>query len=181
MDGSAKPAGLIETEMATWANYISEFISAYKAQGIDLWGNTVQNEPEYAAPWEACVYSPDYERQFIVEHLGPLLRAKHPGLKILAYDHNKNDLVTWATAMYTDAAATKYVDGMAFHWYSGDQFYNVNTTHWLNPDKILLPTEGCNCPGVIKGDWSRAEHYGSCVRCFRCCCTACDRAPHHRP
>lgn len=78
-----------------------------------------QNEPEFAAPWEACVYTPDYERKFIVEFLGPRMRAEHPDLKILAYDHNKNDLVTWATAMYSDPEARKYVDGMAFHWYSG--------------------------------------------------------------
>jgi glucosylceramidase len=50
---------------------------------------------------------------------------------------------------------------MAFHWY--DQMmatFNVNATYWLDPSKILLATEGCNCPGVSPNDWSRAEHYG---------------------
>jgi len=33
----------------------------------------------------------------------------------------------------------------------------LNATHHLAPDKILLASEGCNCPGVNIDDWLRAE------------------------
>lgn len=60
----------------------------------------------------------------------------------------------------------KYVDGMAFHWYGyNDDRYldgtfgydNVNFTHHMAPDKILLASEGCSCPGVSFKSQLRAE------------------------
>lgn len=50
---------------------------------------------------------------------------------------------------------SEYVDGMAFHWYSGNDrlldgtygYEAVNATYHLAPEKILMATEGCSCPG----------------------------------
>jgi glucosylceramidase len=61
MISSAKPQGLLSEYEAAWAKYISNFISAYKAKGVPMWGLTVQNEPEFAAPWEACVYNATHQ------------------------------------------------------------------------------------------------------------------------
>ena len=134
---------------ATWAKYLSKWVTAYEGQGVSLWGLTVQNEPEFAAPWEACQYNASFEAAFVREFLGPTLRADHPGLKIMAFDHNKDHLEAWTEAMFpapsldsapgasvpaaAAAAATValdgevvstqgaggFVDGMAFHWYAG--------------------------------------------------------------
>ena len=35
---------------AAWAVYFSKFVAAYKAEEIQIWGITVQNEPEYCPP-----------------------------------------------------------------------------------------------------------------------------------
>jgi len=35
-----------------WALYFSKFIEAYRNKGVPLWAVTVQNEPEFPAPWE---------------------------------------------------------------------------------------------------------------------------------
>jgi glucosylceramidase len=35
-----------------WALYFSKFIQAYRDKGVPLWAVTVQNEPEFPAPWE---------------------------------------------------------------------------------------------------------------------------------
>lgn len=50
MDGSSSRGGLLQTNRArnTWANYLSKWITAYEYQGFDMWGLTVQNEPEFA-------------------------------------------------------------------------------------------------------------------------------------
>ena len=34
-----------------WATYFSKFIEAYRTHGIDMWGVTVQNEPEASVGW----------------------------------------------------------------------------------------------------------------------------------
>lgn len=43
----------------------------------------------------------------------------------------------------------------------GTYGYNsVRSTHDKYPDKILLATEGCSCPGVQLGSWLRGERLG---------------------
>jgi len=142
MTGSQTPAGLANDPRSrmTWAKYLSKWATAYEGQlGIALWGMTVQNEPEFAAPWEACKYNATTEARFIREYLGPVLRAEHPDLKLMAFDHNKDHLEAWTAAMFpqpddlaSGASSASYdgemvglegaggfVDGMAFHWYAG--------------------------------------------------------------
>ena len=56
---SAMPTGLMASMQRPWAKYFSKFLSAYRAHGIHLWGVTVQNEPEAAVGWEACLWTPE--------------------------------------------------------------------------------------------------------------------------
>eukprot|EP00968_Pinguiococcus_pyrenoidosus_P012873 scaffold1154_cov310-Pinguiococcus_pyrenoidosus.AAC.5 len=73
MLNSADPRGLLPDPQVqqAWANYFVRFIAAYKASGINMWGVTVQNEPEFAAPWEACKYNASAEMEFVGETAGP--------------------------------------------------------------------------------------------------------------
>ena len=59
MLSSAEPNGLRSDDRSqrAWALYYSKFASAYATQGLALWGFTVQYEPEFSAPWEACRYN----------------------------------------------------------------------------------------------------------------------------
>lgn len=166
MLGSVWPNGLREEPKyrTAWAQYISKWITAYKNKGVPIWAITPQNEPEFPAPWEACAYNETGERDFINGYLGPTLDSVHPEVLILAFDHNKDHLLSWAqTIMGGDKG--NYVDGMAFHWYGdldrltdGTYGYNeLNATYHYAPDKMLLATEGCSCPGIEVDDWLRAE------------------------
>ncbi|MGH2643102.1 MAG: glycoside hydrolase family 30 protein, partial [Chitinophagaceae bacterium] len=56
----------------TWANYFVKFIQAYKKEGIDIWGVTVQNEPMASQTWESCIYTAEEERDFVKNALGPV-------------------------------------------------------------------------------------------------------------
>ena len=171
MNGSALPNGLIldVKTKAAWASYITKWVQSYKEKGIPIWAVTPQNEPEFPAPWEACVWSNDEMRDWIIEYLGPILKKAHPDILLLAFDHNKDHLLTWANSILGNQDAAKWVDGMAFHWYTGAQdrmldgtygYNNLNETHARYPDKMLLGTEGCSCPGVRLDDWKRAEMLG---------------------
>lgn len=88
MDSSDKP-GLRAECHDVWARYISRWISAYERLGVPIWGVTFQNEPENPAAWEACVYDAEQMVHWVGEHLGPVLRAQQPGVKIFSFDHNK--------------------------------------------------------------------------------------------
>lgn len=66
----------------------------------------------------------------------------------------------FANTVYSDAQASKYVDGAGVHWYFGDAFPQLEQTHDQFPDKFILATEGCETDGVKLQDWGRGEDYG---------------------
>ena len=153
---------LIYNDQPTWALYFSKFVSAYAAEGINIWGITIQNEPEYCPPtYEGMNWTPETERDFLKNHLGPQLHKDHPDLNILIYDHNKDHVVEWAQTIYSDATAAQYAWGTAVHWYSGDDFPNLNTTHFLYPDKPILATEATESRETDPRNpvWGKGEHY----------------------
>lgn len=78
MLGSAQPNGLLADAQQIWAEYLSKFITAYSDQDVSIWAITPQNEPENAAAWEACVYTAEFEAEFITNYLGPTIRNAHP-------------------------------------------------------------------------------------------------------
>jgi glucosylceramidase len=146
---------------AAWALFFSKFISAYNSLGFKIWGVTIQNEPEFDAPWEACCYTPEEELDFLQRHLGPQLRSDHPDIKIMIYDHNKDHIVNWVQTIFSDPVGYSYADGTAFHWYSGPQFENVAKAHSLYPEKFLLATEATTGgpPTFGTAGWPKAESY----------------------
>ncbi|CAM9843061.1 unnamed protein product [Ascophyllum nodosum] len=169
---SAAPEGLCADPRvhAAWALYFSKFITAYKKQGIDMWGLTVQNESESTGPWEACAYTASAQADFIRDHLGPVIRRDHPDVKIVPFDHNRDHLTTWAKEMMRDEETSKYVDGIGFHWYFAETrllldgaigWNAVDRAHQiLDDDKFVLATESCHCPGVERDPmkaWARGE------------------------
>ncbi|KAF1775315.1 Glycoside hydrolase superfamily [Phytophthora cactorum] len=167
--GSMDPVGLKDDMRAAWALYFSKFITAYKKQGIPFWGLTPQNEPEFAAPWEACKYNASYQAEFIGDFLGPVLDRDHPEVTLMVFDHNRASVRHWAEAIYNHPTAGQYVDGMAFHWYDMERYMDgvayherLNDTHFIDQNRFMLATESCNCPGVAYGDaaWFRAQRYG---------------------
>ncbi len=145
----------------TWARYFTKFIKAYGGKGIDIWGITVQNEPEAVQTWDSCIYTPEEERDFVKHYLGPIMeREDLEDVKILICDHNRDIIVKRASAVFSDREAASYVWGTAFHWYVSEEFENVGRVHELFPDKHLLFTEGCQEGGVKLGEWFTGERYG---------------------
>lgn len=124
-----------------WAQCYAKFIEAYRAEGIDIWGISVQNEPKAVQKWDSCVYTAEEERDFVKNHLGK--KMEELGIKILFWDHNKERIIERAMVMLSDEEAAKYIYGVAFHWYSGDHFEQLDMFHRLYPAKKLVFSEGC--------------------------------------
>ena len=132
----------------TWALFFSKYLAAYKAEGIDIWGFTVENEPHgNGNNWESMHYSPKEMTDFVQFHLGPKLEADGYGDKIiLGYDQNRAGLQEWVDEMYKDDASSKYFDGTAIHWYESTYDFfpeALQYAHNKAPNKYLIETEGC--------------------------------------
>lgn len=157
--------GKLKPEFAnSWANYYVKFINEYEKQGIPLWGLTVQNEPMATQPWESCVYTAEEERDFVRDHLGPVMEKAGLGdKKIVVWDHNRNMMYQRAKVILDDKKADKYVWGIGYHWYAGDNFENAEQVRMAYPDKNLLFTEGCQAQFDAKkiSEWWIGERYGT--------------------
>ena len=152
----------------SWANFYGKFIDAYKKEGINIWGITIQNEPMAKQTWESCIYTADEETDFLKNFLGPTMQKNGLGnKKILFWDHNRDLIYQRASTMLEDPEAAKYVWGIGFHWYEdwsgGDQMFdNVGRVHQSFPNKNLLLTEACTFPFSLDHihDWNLGERYG---------------------
>ena len=160
-NGEMNNGGSLKPEYRdAWARYFVRYLEDYAKEGIPVWGVTVQNEPAAKQSWDSCLYSGEEERDFVRDHLGPVLEKSGLGTKIIIWDHNRDIMYERAKAVLDDPAAAKYVWGVGFHWYVADLFENVGRVHDAWPDKHLLLTEGCQEGGPHLNEWALGERYG---------------------
>ena len=152
----------------TWATYYTKFIQAYEAEGLPIWGITIQNEPMAIQRWESMIYTAEEERDFLKNHLGPVMeKAGYGDKNIVVWDHNRDLITNRANTIFDDPEAAKYAWGTGFHWYEtwagGETMHdNLALIQESYPDKKLMFTEGTN--EGFRTDryqyWPNAERYG---------------------
>ncbi|XP_015783277.1 putative glucosylceramidase 2 isoform X1 [Tetranychus urticae] len=157
----------------TYANYLIKFLESYKANAVEFWGLTPQNEPLTGLTpyyrFNTLGFSPYMMKEFIRRDLGPALKAAGYGpdkLKLMIHDHNTDEVYSFARNILSDAEAASYVSGVAYHWYDGHFYDELNKVHDNFPDYFILSTEVCEgavgpaeIRGVTLGNWTRAETY----------------------
>jgi O-glycosyl hydrolase len=83
---------------------------------------TIQNEPDYAAEWDGCVYAPEQWRRVTKKLRKALDDASLASVKIHGTDHNHYTLGKFfgpdLSEVTSDAELFKALDGIAFHSYS---------------------------------------------------------------
>ena len=171
-NGNMLQGGKLKPEFAdAWARYYTLFIRAYEKEGIPIWGITVQNEPMATQRWESMIYSAEDERDFLKNHLGPVMAQAGLGdRKIIVWDHNRDLMTQRARVIFDDPDASKYAWGMGFHWYEtwaggAPMFANVGAVHRAWPGKHLLLTEATvegYDPARIQS-FANAERYGTAL------------------
>ncbi len=142
---------------APYAQYFRRFLEDYKAAGVSIDAVTVQNEvdTDQDGRMPACLWGQEYEIEFVKGHLGPALRKTGLKTKIWVLDHNYN---LWGRALdeLSDADASQYIDGIAWHGYVGDATA-MTQVHNQFPAKSAYWTEGG--PDVsqpdYQTDWAR--------------------------
>jgi glucosylceramidase len=135
---------LLTSAIPTLATYYRKAVQAYQAQGIPVYGMTLQNEPEFSGAYPSTLVSADQERQLAVALKTELNNNGLGSTRIWAFDHNFSDGPSYAQGVLGTATshsnAYSSVDGIAFHDYSGDPsaMAQVKAAY---PDKDVLMTE----------------------------------------
>ncbi|MDB5755668.1 MAG: glycosyl hydrolase [Massilia sp.] len=140
--GTLKPEAF-----APFAQYLSRYVSAYKAEGVPIFALTLQNEPHFEPPtYPGMRVDPAKRAAFIGGHLGPVLAKQNPGTLIFDWDHNW-DQPDSPSGVLADPVAAKYVSAVAWHCYAGDVKVQAEV-HDKFPGKDTWFTE---CSG---GQWA---------------------------
>ncbi len=122
-----------------YAQYFVRYLEAMKAQGISLAAVTVQNEPLNPKNTPSMVMFAPEEDAFIAKALGPAFARAGIRTGIQIYDHNP-DVTSYPLSILGDPAASRYVQGTAFHLYGGSA-QAFTKVHNLYPRKGLFMTE----------------------------------------
>jgi len=136
------------TYYGAYSKYFIKYFDAMKAQGINIWAITPQNEPENAANEPSMIMSQTEQTNFINNNLGPdMAAAGYSNIKIIAFDHNC-DNTAYPIAVSKNST---YVDGAAFHLYAGD--ITALTTYYNATGKNVYFTEQyTEAGGSFSGD-----------------------------
>lgn len=141
-NGSMLGGSMTKSHYAVYADYFVKFLQGYAGAGVPIDAVTSQNEvdTDQDGRMPACLWGQEYEMEFIAGHLGPKLSKNNLATKIWVLDHNYN---LWGRAMdeLEDPEVNKYVDGVAWHGYSGGPAA-MSRIHDAFPAKHQYWTEG---------------------------------------
>lgn len=126
-----------------WAKYLLKYVEEYKKENINIDYMTIQNEPNASQWWESCIFSAEDEAIFLKQYLFPTFNKNNLKTKFLVWDHNKDNILNRNLNTLIKYGALDYANGIAFHWYTGTHFENLQILHDLFPNKLLIHTEGC--------------------------------------
>lgn len=124
------------------AEYVCKYIKEYNKENIKINYLTAQNEPDAKQIWESCLYSVDEETDYVLNYLIPALSKNKLNTKVLIWDHNKERVYLRAKQIFSIDKENK-IAGIAYHYYTGDHFENLEIVREKYPDKMLIHTEGC--------------------------------------
>lgn len=107
----------------SWASTLAAFPAYYKQQsGVDLFAISAQNEPDFTASYESCLYDSSQMVAFI-KVLGPKLAALNPPVKVLAAEPDNWGNIwggdNYGNAILADSTAASFLGALATHDYGG--------------------------------------------------------------
>ena len=136
----AAQGGVLEPKyFAAYAEYLTKYIEAMKAEGIPIDTLTIQNEPLNEKNTPSMLMLPPEQQLFIKQDLGPDFRKAGIKTGIVLYDHNL-DHPLYPLSILQDPAAAKFIAGSGFHLYGGT-VDAMTEVHDAFPNKNLYFTE----------------------------------------
>ncbi|MBS7634094.1 hypothetical protein KEJ34_01130 [Candidatus Bathyarchaeota archaeon] len=107
-----------------FAEWIAAYIIGYrKYHGINIGWISIQNEPDYTATWETCIYTPEQMRD-LVKAVGRKFVTEGITTKIIVPETSGvYSAINYIEAIMSDPEAARFVDVFAAHLYDV-QFFN---------------------------------------------------------
>jgi glucuronoarabinoxylan endo-1,4-beta-xylanase len=110
---------LLPQHYQDYANFQTQYVKDVKSQcGISLYAFSVQNEPNFDAPYASADWTAQYFHDYILNSLGPTFAANGITAKIMIPEELSWDFGE-ASATINDPNAAKYVSIVATHDYTG--------------------------------------------------------------
>ncbi|XP_026549377.1 glucosylceramidase-like, partial [Notechis scutatus] len=160
----------------TWANYFIRFLDEYAKYNLTFWAITAGNEPTAGDiifyPFQCLGFSPEHQRDFIAEDLGPALaNSSYKGIELIILDDQRVMLPYWAEVVLKDPKAAQYINGIGIHWYLdflAPIDLTLSMTRHLFPNYYLISTEASTGsyfwePRVVLGGWDRGSKYSHSI------------------
>lgn len=159
--------------LTTYAAYLVKCVQAYESFGIPIYGVCYANECEPGNKFGMAVA----DQQTVIKTFGAgLENAGLAATKIISHDAQWDSITTTATAVLADAATAAYLDGVAFHGYSGIPSSSQNTLRRAYPGLNVYNTEWRSLAAEsadtvmrgMAGGWvvETIENFSSMVLCW---------------
>lgn len=141
---------ILPADYAVFAQYLSKYVQAYKAAGLDIWALTPTNEPlGVGGSRESMVWTADTMDTFMRSNLGPQFKTDNLSTKLFVFDHNKDvptsEMITWTQKLFGTASPNPQIAGTAVHWYNSTFKVfedSLDALHAVDPAKDILFDEG---------------------------------------
>jgi glucuronoarabinoxylan endo-1,4-beta-xylanase len=136
-----------------WATTLAAFPAYFKQNaGVDLWGLSAQNEPDFVATYRTCIFSASQMNAFI-KVLGPKLHALSPPVKLIAaepdvWGHLWSNGDKYGVAIEADATVNALVDVHATHDYGANVQSTTRTSPPANVSHPIWQTEATYTAGA---------------------------------
>jgi glucuronoarabinoxylan endo-1,4-beta-xylanase len=126
-NGSESNGGdLLSSHYADWATSLVGYVTSGASNGVTISAVSVQNEPDYTAFYDSCIYSSS-EMVAFIQTLGPMLAALNPRPKLIMPEtSNWSSLWSFTSAVEADPTASSYTDIYASHQYAGSPAQQSN-------------------------------------------------------
>lgn len=140
----------------TWATTLAAFPAYFKQNaGVDLWGLSAQNEPDFTASYRSCIFSASQMNAFL-KVLGPKLHALNPPVKVIAaepdvWSHLWSNGDKYGVAIEGDATVNALVDVHATHDYGSNVQSTTRTSPPANVSHPIWQTEATYTAGAAIG------------------------------
>ena len=119
-NGSTNNGGsLLASDYQAYADYLSSYVMGLKnSYGINLYALSIQNEPDYTAAWQSCIWTGQQFHDFLRNNLLPTFSKNGVTTKIIMPEESgwKFDL---ATTTLNDSVTAAGVNIIAGHNYDG--------------------------------------------------------------
>jgi glucuronoarabinoxylan endo-1,4-beta-xylanase len=111
---------LSTSKYAAYATWLANYVQSLKAQGINLYALSVQNEPDMCMSYDSALWSGSDIDTFVKTNLGPTFASN--GLSTLIFvpeGSSYSAMTNLGSTCGGDSSCAQYVGGFNWHEYSG--------------------------------------------------------------